>query len=221
MARFMVSHIYGRQNRAGTVRRTIKEAIARLPGNGFGLNFGAGEDQIDPRIITLDVKPFRGVDIVSNGSLEIPLADSSLSLIISQEVLEHVRDPHGAVREFHRTLSPGGELVLQLPFIIGYHPGPEDLWRFSTEAYAQLLPADRWQIVSKEISVGHGTGFHRILTEFTAVHFSVFGNKIYRGAKGAFALLFSPFILFDVLTPFLPEKDRVPGGYIVVAKALK
>jgi SAM-dependent methyltransferase len=221
LAKFIVSHIYGRQNRARTVRDTIAAALSRLPSGAFGLNFGAGESQLSGRMIALDVVPHHGVDIVSNGSLEIPLRASSLALIISQEVLEHVRDPHAAIAEFHRVLSPGGELVLQLPFIIGYHPGPEDLWRFSTEAYRQLLSSDHWEIVSKRISVGHGTGFHRILTEFAAIHFSVFGNKVYRAAKGGFAVLFSPIIFFDALTRFLPERDRIPGGYIVLAKAIK
>lgn len=221
LAKLIVGYIYGRQNRSSVVRETIASAIAKLPVDAFGLNFGAGDVRLSDRMIDLDLQPHEGVGIVSNGSLEIPFHDSSLALIVSQEVLEHVRDFHAAIAEFHRVLRPGGELVLQLPFIIGYHPGPEDLWRFSVEAYAQLLPADLWAIVSKRISVGHGTGFHRILTEFAAVHFSVLGKRAYRAAKGAFATLFAPFILFDVLTRFLPERDRIAGGYIVVAIAKK
>lgn len=221
IARFIVSHVYGRQNRSKAVRETIAGALSRLPKGRYGLNFGAGGIDYGQRVLDLDVGTHLVVDILSAGSLEIPLQDSSLSLVISQEVLEHVRDPRRAVKEFHRVLAADGELVLQLPFMIGYHPGPEDFWRFSVEAYDQLLPADRWEILAKRISVGHGSGFHRVLTEFAAVHFSVFGGKIYRASKGFFALLFAPFILFDLLTDLLPEKHRIPGGYIVRAKPRK
>lgn len=221
LAKFVVDHIFGRQNRSRAVRETIAGALSRLPADRYGLNFGAGGVDHGDRILRLDVGTHLVVDILSAGTLEIPLKNSSLSLIISQEVLEHVRDPYAAIREFYRVLAPGGELVLQLPFVIGYHPGPEDLWRFSVEAYEQLLPNREWDIVEKRISVGHGTGFHRIVTEFAAVHFSVLGNRAYRATKGAFALIFSPFILLDLLTERLPEKHRIPGGYIVTARCRK
>ena len=219
LAHFVVSYIYGRQNRARPVRETVQSALSRLAPGRYGLSFGSGQVDFGPRILNLDVGTELVVDILSAGTLEIPLLDSSLYLVISQEVLEHVRHPSAALREFHRVLAPGGELVLQPPFIIGYHPGPKDLWRFSVEAYAQLLPSEDWEISQKRISAGHGTGLHRILTEFCAIHFSLFGNRLYRASKGAFALLFSPLIVFDVLTEYLPEKHRIPGGYIITAKA--
>lgn len=221
LARFIVSHVHGRQNRSANVKRVIASALASLKPGQYGLNFGSGFVRIAPFVLNLDIARMPVTDLVSAGGLLTPFKDNSLGLIISQEVLEHVRDPHAAIAEFHRILTSDGLLVLQLPFMIGYHPGPEDLWRFSKEAYAQLLPSDRWKIESQSITVGHGTGFHRILTEFAAVHFSIFGNKFYRAAKGFFSLLFFPFVLFDIATPYLPEKDRIPGGYIVTVKPLK
>jgi SAM-dependent methyltransferase len=218
---FIVEHIYGRQNKTRAVKRIVGEAVARLRAGDYGLNFGAGKLRYAETVLNLDLIHGPYVDIVSAGSLQIPFKTNALSLVICQEVLEHVDRPFDALTEFHRTLKPGGELVLQLPFIIGYHPGPKDFWRFSTEAYEMLLPSNKWNILEKEITVGHGSGLHRILTEFVAVHFSVFGGKIYRLAKGLSALLLSPIILFDILTPYLPEKDRIAGGYIVRAQAVK
>jgi SAM-dependent methyltransferase len=221
LGRLVVEYIYGRQNKTRSVRRIVEEAVARLGSGEFGLNFGSGRMRFSPAVLNLDLMAGAYVDIVSAGTLDIPFKDCGLSLIICQEVLEHVDRPRAAVAEFHRVLKLDGELVLQLPFIIGYHPGPKDFWRFSTEAYEVLLPSDKWKIVEKQLTVGHGSGLHRILTEFIAVHFSVFGGKIYRLVKGFSAVALCPLILFDVLTPYLPEKDRIPGGYIVKARVVK
>lgn len=218
---FIVEHIYGRQNKTRSAKHTIAKAVAKLSSDQYGLNFGAGKTRYAPTVLNLDLIHGPYVDIVSAGTLVVPLKDNVLSLVICQEVLEHVDRPFDAIAEFHRILKADGELVLQLPFVIGYHPGPTDYWRFSTEAYDILLPADKWQILEKHITVGHGSGLHRILTEFVAVHFSVFGGKIYRLVKGFSALLLSPLILFDVFTPYLPEKDRIAGGYIVKARVVK
>jgi SAM-dependent methyltransferase len=218
---FIVDYLYGRQNRCSAVRKTIASAICSLPNEKFGLNFGSGARRYLPNILNLDLSAGINVDLVSAGTLKLPFVDSSLNLIICQEVLEHVDRPLDAIAEFHRSLHSDGELVLQLPWIIGYHPGPKDFWRFSTESYSILLPAEKWEILEKKITVGHGSGMHRIVTEFVAVHFSVFGKRIYRVAKGLSALVFFPLVLLDSVTPFLPERDRIAGGYIVRARPLK
>jgi len=42
--------------------------------------------------------------------------DSSIDLIISEHVLEHVRDPLAAFSEMHRVLKPGGYAIFSIPF---------------------------------------------------------------------------------------------------------
>ncbi len=219
--RMIVSNIYGRQNNARNVKKTLTSALNRLLPNQFGLNFGSGGVRYNSKIINMDIAANQNTDVISAGSLKLPFLEHSLHLIICQEVLEHVTHPHSAIAEFHRVLAPGGELVLQLPFIIGYHPGPHDYWRFTIDSYRVLLDANLWDIDVIEHTVGHGSGFHRIITEFVAVHFSIFGPTCYRYAKGFCALIFCPFIAFDILLPYLPEKHRVPGGEMSVRKQSK
>ena len=48
----------------------------------------------------------------------LPQADASLDAILSLDVLEHVPDYEQALREFARTLKPGGVLVLTAPFVV-------------------------------------------------------------------------------------------------------
>ena len=49
----------------------------------------------------------------------LSFADESFDLIGSFDVLEHVPDYHAALREFHRVLAPGGQLLLTAPFLDG------------------------------------------------------------------------------------------------------
>jgi SAM-dependent methyltransferase len=221
LGNLVVEYCYGRQNRAAPVRQAVSKALASISIDGFGLNFGGGSTRLHERLLNLDLMAGSNVDIVSNGDLTTPFADSTLDVVLTQEVVEHLAKPEAAVNEFHRVLKPGGTLLLQVPFIIGYHPGPTDYWRFTVEAFDELLPSSEWEIIERNISVGHGSGFYRILVEFLAVHFSIFGGRIYRLAKGLFAVVFSPLALLDHLTPYLPEKHRIPGGYVVLAKARK
>jgi hypothetical protein len=90
--------------------------------------------------------------------------------------------------------------------------GPRDFCRFSKKSNGVLLSDEKWAVDEKEITAGHGSGLHRILTEFLGVHFSISGNRIYKLSQGLSVLLFRPLMLFDLITNSLPERDRIASG---------
>lgn len=47
--------------------------------------------------------------------VDIPVGDGTYDLVWCSQVLEHVREPERALREFHRILRPGGEVWLTAP----------------------------------------------------------------------------------------------------------
>jgi SAM-dependent methyltransferase len=58
----------------------------------------------------------RGAGEVIEGSvLEMPFADGSFDLAVSLDVIEHLEDDLGALRELRRTVAPGGALLLTVP----------------------------------------------------------------------------------------------------------
>jgi predicted SAM-dependent methyltransferase len=67
--------------------------------------------------VNLDIKPFRGVDIVADASEHIPLDTNSVDKIHCIHVLEHVtRDKYPKMlREMYRVLKPGGHLYVETP----------------------------------------------------------------------------------------------------------
>ncbi len=65
----------------------------------------------------------------------LPLAEASMDLVLSFEVLEHVPDEAVALQEIHRVLKPGGEIIFSVP-----NKG----WIFETHgARLPLLPWNR------------------------------------------------------------------------------
>lgn len=58
----------------------------------------------------------RGAGEVLQGSLEsLPLATSSFDLGVCLDVIEHLDDDRGALRELRRVIAPGGHLIVTVP----------------------------------------------------------------------------------------------------------
>ena len=58
----------------------------------------------------------RGVGEVIEGSvLDMPFAADSFDVAVSLDVIEHLEDDLGALREMRRTVTPGGSLLVTVP----------------------------------------------------------------------------------------------------------
>ena len=217
LRKFVVERIYADQNSARNVKQALKDLVTSLGDNAWGLNLGAGGRHIHERLLNIDVRNDHHIQIVTLGS-ELPFDDNSLSLIIAQEVLEHIADPWTTVNEAHRVLAPSGVFYVQVPFQIGYHPGPSDYWRFTKEGLRTLFPSDRWSVKELDIVLGFGSGFYRIAVEFFSVPFSALSKSAYIIAKTVFSITLWPLKLLDPLTKYLPEQDRIAAGYFIIVE---
>ncbi len=53
---------------------------------------------------------------VSSDAFKLPYKDASFDLVIASEVIEHVYDPKGFVKELTRVVKPGGQLLITTPY---------------------------------------------------------------------------------------------------------
>jgi SAM-dependent methyltransferase len=82
----------------------------------FGVDFAASRlgaaASLAPRVTLIDA------DL--GGAL--PFADGALDVVFCTEVLEHLKEPVGCLREIRRTLRPRGRLALSVPNATGFAP---------------------------------------------------------------------------------------------------
>lgn len=60
-------------------------------------------------------KKNKKLSLVNSNGLSLPFNDNSFDIIICSEVLEHIHDYHGVLREVERLLVPGGSFVVSVP----------------------------------------------------------------------------------------------------------
>lgn len=90
-------------------------------GCGTGRNlveFGTLGDAagVDPSADAVAFCHRRGLDSVRLGGLEaLPFDSGDFDLLLASDVLEHVEDDRGALRELHRVAAPGASLVITVP----------------------------------------------------------------------------------------------------------
>jgi SAM-dependent methyltransferase len=86
----------------------------------------------------LDVSPAPSVDVVGDAR-GMPLADSSMDVVLCTQVLEHIPDPIAVIGEIRRVLKPGGTLLLSVPSIFPQHGSPGDYWRYMPQGLQWVL----------------------------------------------------------------------------------
>jgi SAM-dependent methyltransferase len=70
-------------------------------------------------------------------ALDVP--DESFDVVLSTQMLEHVRDPTKTLSEIGRVLRPGGIALVSTHGVWPYHPVPEDYWRWTHEGLRVLF----------------------------------------------------------------------------------
>ena len=217
LRRRFVERVYAAHNDTPHIRDAVQRCRDRVSPLDWSLNLGSGYTQRRSRTVNFDCVSTPTVDYLGFAH-RLPFRTGAFKLVITQETLEHVRDPASTLDEIHRVLASDGMLYCQLPFIIGYHPGPTDFWRFTREGIEALVTRAGFRCDEIEVAVGPATGFYRVAVEFTAVVASGVFSKLYFPAKAAAALVFAPIKVLDRPLAKTPQVDRLAGGYYVIAR---
>jgi SAM-dependent methyltransferase len=82
------------------------------------------------------VRDARGLPVIQAESAEMPVRDACMDAVAFVNVLDHVSDPLGALREAYRVLTPGGYLMIRIPNAAFHRP-----W---VRLLTSLGPVVRW-----------------------------------------------------------------------------
>ena len=74
------------------------------------------------------------VDVEADLAKPIPLPDSAFDTILCSSVLEHLPEPSLFWSELARLLSPGGNVIMNVPFLYWLHETPYDFYRHTEYA---------------------------------------------------------------------------------------
>lgn len=182
-----------------------------LAGDGHKLIVGSGVTRYENGI-HLDIDDFPGVDLIADGAA-LPLQDESVTGVICEVVLEHVRDPNRVVSEAQRVLKPGGRIFFIAPFLFPFHGRPHDYGRWTREGL-KLAFKDL-----DELEVGiHGgpcSAMVHIFSEWLYILTGLRYPKGYTFFKGGFTALLMPIKFLDKLVNRFPEAHRLAATLYV------
>lgn len=204
----------------GLTDALLPRLVARA--TGTFLDAGAGtqpfraavEERVD-RYVAYDIEARRDdVDLLGSVEDMAAVADASVDTLLCSEVLEHVPHPSVALAEFARIVTPGGALVLSVPFLARLHEEPYDFYRYTRHGLQTLLDEAGFEVdeivetgslccfVGHQVSVALlGLTWHRPLVRRLAVAL----NR---------TLVVRPAVALDRATR---TARLLPLGYVVVA----
>jgi len=71
--------------------------------------------------------------------VDIPVKDARFDRILFNQVLEHIDDPPAVLKELHRVLKPGGQILCTVPLFYQEHQQPYDYFRYTKFALQKLF----------------------------------------------------------------------------------
>ncbi|WP_434581891.1 class I SAM-dependent methyltransferase [Carbonactinospora thermoautotrophica] len=142
------------------------------------------------RVLALDYDPatvdhvrrrYPRVPVLRGNVVALPLADASVDVVVSLQVIEHLWDQPGFVRECARVLRPGGRLIVSTPnrltFSPGSRPGDRPANPFHTREFA---PDELAGLLAPHVEVERLLGVHHgpRLAAWEAAHGSIVAAQL-------------------------------------------
>lgn len=103
---------------------------------------------------TLDIYEHPDIDHFADSHYEFPLDDGAYDVVVSGQVIEHVKKIWVWIEELARVCKPGGHVITINPISWPYHEAPVDCWRIYPEGMRAIYESAGLEIVlSKEESL--------------------------------------------------------------------
>lgn len=83
--------------------------------------------------------PGKNVDIVLDSNFKWDIEPDSFDLVISGQVMEHVKAPWKMAEAIYRVVKPGGMTIVIAPWMWDYHAFPLDCWRIFPDGMVYVM----------------------------------------------------------------------------------
>ena len=209
---YFIAVVFGPLLRTGLSAHAF---LKKYPSAAKIVNLGSGPKIIDSSVTNVDMTPYPGVSLVAD-VCAVPLPDGSVARIISNTVLEHVRDPEAAVKEMHRLLEKGGIAYITVPFLYPFHSSPSDYHRWTCEGVRELFRD--FEIVEIGVWAGPASALTAYFCHFVGMLFSFrseFLNSLFTNLA---MFIFFPLKFLDLILARLPQAHTVASIFYCVVK---
>jgi SAM-dependent methyltransferase len=158
------------------------------------------------------------VDVICPAN-ELAFADAIFDTAFSTQVLEHVADHQGMVRETYRILKKGGYAIFTVPFAWELHEEPYDFYRFSKHGLRDLFEKTGFEIISINSNGGKWASVFQLWLNvlFSTRRYNTLRSKIIK-----FIFIHLRFIvLYNKFSIWLDKKyfdDVLTLNYMVIAR---
>jgi SAM-dependent methyltransferase len=204
------------------VRERLDSFVATYRTNECILDLGCGNSHYTkyfPNRIAFDITKKDGVEIVGDAH-HLPFRPDVFSMVLSTEMLEHVREPQRIIDEIKRVLKPGGMLVLTTRFIFPLHDTPYDFYRFTQYGLEYLFREWVQLRITPEVGSVQTLG---VLLQRLAFQCEFYGSRSVRIILFLVARLVGTFgrlikVQYGDRAQTNPVNDILVSGWYVVAK---
>jgi SAM-dependent methyltransferase len=137
----------GRAESSNTYGQQVLSLIEKFR-DGWVLDCGSGRPSRGfYNVVHLELFAYPEVDVVTDGQA-LPFAGDTFDAVLSEAVLEHVRDPDGYVREVARVVKPGGFVRLDVGFMVPYHGYPDHYFNMTRSGLELVVERAGMEVVS-------------------------------------------------------------------------
>jgi len=131
------------------------------------VNLGSGEE-ILKGYLNVDFEEFKGVDFLWDlNKIPYPFKDSQFKEVIMKNILEHLNNPYGIMKEIHRVTKGNGVVYIRTP-----HFSSNNAWGdlqhkrgFNSETFKNQNMKNLFSIEKQEITFPHLRFFARWLAK--------------------------------------------------------
>jgi SAM-dependent methyltransferase len=153
------------------------------------------------------------VDVVFDGD-KLPIRDGVVDGVVSTAVIEHVPDARAFAAELYRVLKEGGQFLITVPFMEGFHPSPTDYRRFTPMGLEALF--SQFEKVQFGLEGGPSSALAWMIKEWVAIFAD--NPKLYHLLRLVTGWLVQPLKYFDIVLSKKRNAFKIAAGYYYVGR---